>query len=111
MLVLHGNARRMGVVNMTTVRDELASTLEEGLRLQRQLVEDVRNEGVPVAELVAQVTVLERLDDQRDRLIGELRRTVSAGKRPSRTSPTVREILLETLAHFRWPQNAGFLEE
>jgi hypothetical protein len=31
--------------------------------------------------------------------------------RPARTSPPVREILLETLAHFRWPQNAGFLEE
>jgi hypothetical protein len=96
---------------MPAVRDELVSTLEEALRLQRQLVEDVRNEGVPVAELVAQVTVLERLDDQRDRLIGELRRTASAGMRPARTSPPVREVLLETLAHFRWPQNAGFLEE
>jgi hypothetical protein len=31
--------------------------------------------------------------------------------RPARTSPPVREILLETLADFRWPQNAGFLEE
>jgi hypothetical protein len=31
--------------------------------------------------------------------------------RPPRTSPPVREILLETLAEFRWPQNAGFLEE
>jgi hypothetical protein len=98
-------------MSMTPVRDELASTLEEALRLQRQLVEDVRNEGVPVAELVAQVTVLERLDDRRDELIGQLRRTASAGMRPARTSPPVREILLETLAHFRWPQNAGFLEE
>jgi hypothetical protein len=96
---------------MPAVRDELVSTLEEALRLQRQLVEDVRKEGVPVAELVAQVTMLERLDDERDRLIGELRRTASAGMRPARTSPPVREILLETLAHFRWPQNAGFLEE
>jgi hypothetical protein len=98
-------------MSMTAVRNELVSTLEEALRLQRQLVEDVRDEGVPVAELVAQVTVLERLDDQRDRLIGELRRTASAGMRPARTSPPVREILLDTLAHFRWPQNAGFLEE
>jgi hypothetical protein len=31
--------------------------------------------------------------------------------RPTRSSPPVREVLLETLAHFRWPQNAGFLEE
>jgi len=98
-------------MSMTAVRDQLVSTLEESLRLQRQLVEDVRNEGVPVAELVAQVTMLERLDDRRDQLIGQLRRTASAGMRPARTSPPVREILLETLAHFRWPQNAGFLEE
>jgi len=55
--------------------------------------------------------VLERLDGRRDQLIGQLRRTASAGMRPARTSPPIREILLETLAHFRWPQNAGFLEE
>lgn len=95
---------------MTTVRDELVATLEETLRLQQRLVDDVRDD-VPVADLVAQVSVLERLDDQRDRLMGQLRRTVSAGMRPARTSPPVREVLLETLADFRWPQNAGFLEE
>lgn len=96
---------------MPAVRDELAATLEETLRLQQRLMDDVRDDGVPVAELVAQVTVLERLDDRRDRLIDQLRRTASAGMRPARTSPPVREVLLETLAHFRWPQNAGFLEE
>ncbi len=96
---------------MPAVRDELVATLEETLRLQQRLMDDVRDEEVPIADLVAQVTVLERLDDRRDRLIGELRRTASAGRRPGRTSPPVREILLETLAHFRWPQNAGFLEE
>jgi hypothetical protein len=96
---------------MPAVRDELAATLEETLRLQQRLMDDVRDEGVPIADLVAQVSVLERLDERRDRLIGQLRRTASAGMRPARTSPPVREILLETLAHFRWPQNAGFLEE
>jgi hypothetical protein len=101
----------MSPVNMPGARDQLAATLEETLRIQRRLMDDVRDEAVPVADLVAQVSSLERLDGQRDRLIGELRRTVSAGRRPARTSPPVREILLETLAHFRWPQNAGFLEE
>ncbi len=96
---------------MPAVRDELAATLEETLRLQQRLVDDVRDEGVDVADLVAQVSVLERLDDRRDQLIGQLRRTASAGMRPARTSPPVREVLLETLADFRWPQNAGFLEE
>ena len=96
---------------MPAVRDELAATLQETLRLQQRLMDDVRDEGVPVADLVAQVSVLERLDDRRDQLISQLRRTASAGMRPARTSPPVREILLETLAHFRWPQNAGFLEE
>jgi hypothetical protein len=96
---------------MPAVRDELAATLQETLRLQQRLMDDVRDNGVPVADLVAQVSVLERLDDRRDQLIGQLRRTASAGMRPARTGPPVREILLETLAHFRWPQNAGFLEE
>jgi len=102
---------KITMVNMPAVRDELVATLEEALLLQQRLMEDVRDEVVPIADLVAQVSVLERLDDRRDRLIGELRRTASAGKRPGRTSPPVREILLETLAYFRWPQNAGFLEE
>ena len=111
MLVSHGIAGKIITVNMPAVRDELAATLEETLRLQQRLVDDVRDEGVDVADLVAQVSVLERLDDRRDQLIGQLRRTASAGMRPARTSPPVREILLETLADFRWPQNAGFLEE
>jgi hypothetical protein len=81
------------------------------MRLQQRLVDDVRDEEVDVADLVAQVSVLKRLDDRRDHLIGQLRRTASAGMRPSRSSQPVREILLETLADFRWPQNAGFLEE
>ena len=102
---------KMSIVDTPTVRDELAAILEETLRLQQQLMDDVRDDAVPVADLVARVSVLERLDDRRDRLIGQLRRTASAGMRPGRTSPPVREILLETLAHFRWPQNAGFLEE
>jgi hypothetical protein len=101
----------MTTVNTPAVRDELVATLEETLQLQQRLVDDVRDEGVAVADLVAQVSVLERLDERRDRLIGQLRRTASPGMRPARTSPPVREILLETLAHFRWPQNAGFLEE
>ena len=96
---------------MPAVRDELAATLDETLRLQQRLIDDVRDEGVAVADLVAQVSVLERLDERRDRLISQLRRTASAGQRPARTRQPVREILLETLAYFRWPQNAGFLEE
>jgi hypothetical protein len=98
-------------MNMPAVRDELAATLQETLRLQQRLMDDVRDEAVPVADLVAQVTVLERLDDRRDQLISQLRRTASAGMRPARTRSPVREVLLETLADCRWPQNAGFLEE
>src|SRR5271170_2024004 len=99
MLVTHGITGKVSTVNMPAVRDELAATLEETLQLQQRLMEDVRDEAVPVADLVAQVSVLERLDDRRDRLIGELRRTASAGMRPARTSPPVREILLQTLAY------------
>jgi hypothetical protein len=96
---------------MPAVRDELAATLQETLRLEQRLMDNVRDETVPVADLVAQVSVLERLDDRRDQLISQLRRTASAGRRPARTNPPVREVLLETLTDFRWPQNAGFLEE
>jgi hypothetical protein len=111
MLATHGKIGNMNGVETPAVRDELAATLEETLLLQQRLVDDVRDESVPVADLVAQVSVLERLDERRDQLVAQLRRTASAGMRPGRASPPVREILLETLAHFRWPQNAGFLEE
>jgi hypothetical protein len=101
----------MSTVNMLAVREQLVALLVETLQLNQGLIDGVNDESVPVGELVAQVSLIERLDDRRDELIGQLRRTASAGMRPARTSPPVREVLLETLAHFRWPQNAGFLEE
>ena len=101
----------MSGMNVPVVRDELVATLEEILRLQQQLVADARDDRVPVADLVAQVTKLERLDDRRDDLLGELRRTASADIRATRPGRPIREVVLETLTELRWPQNAGFLEE
>jgi hypothetical protein len=111
MLVSHGITDKLGAVNMPSAREQLVALLVETLQLNQGLIDGVNDESVPVGELVAQVSLIERLDDRRDELIGQLRRTASAGMRPARTSPPVREVLLETLAHFRWPQNAGFLEE
>jgi hypothetical protein len=99
------------VVNLPVVRDDLVAALEEALHLQQRLLASARDQGVPVADLVAQVTVLERLDDRRDELIGRLRRTASADIRAARLSPPIREVVLEALGDLRWPQNAGFLEE
>jgi hypothetical protein len=97
------------------VRDELVATLEESLRIQQQLVDDARDDGVPVADLVAQIltqkSVLERLDHQRDDLISQLRRTASDGQRAVRTGPPIRDVVLESLADFRWPQQARFVQE
>jgi hypothetical protein len=66
-------------VSLAAVRDDLAAALEETLRLTRRLAEDARDTEVPVAELVAQATMLGRLEQRREELIGELRRTASAG--------------------------------
>jgi len=66
---------------------------------------------VPVAELVAQSTMLDRLDQRRDELIGELRRTASAGLRATTPGPPIREVVLAALDELGWPQNARFLEE
>jgi hypothetical protein len=96
------------------VRDELVATLEEIYGLQRRLIAAVRNPRVPVTDLVAQVSVIERLDTRRDDLIGDLRHEASADLKAARPGPPVREVVLEALdalAAFRWPQNPGFLEE
>ncbi len=98
-------------VNMPVVRDELVATLEQTLRLMQQLTEDVRDDGVPVADLVAQSTMLGRLDQRREELISQLRRTASAGMRATTPSPPIREVVLQALDELGWPQNAGFLEE
>src|SRR5437773_3931319 len=111
MLVIHGTSGRIRRVNLPAARDELVTTLEEALHLQHQLVNAARDDGVPIADLVAQVSVLERLDDRRDELISQLRRTASAGIRATRPGPPIREVVLDILAELRWPQNAGFLEE
>jgi hypothetical protein len=92
-------------------REQLVETLEEQLRLQRKLVAAARNPRVAAPELVAQVSVLERLDERRDELIAELRRDASADMRAYRRSRPVRELVLEALTEFRWPQNAKFVQE
>jgi hypothetical protein len=99
------------VVSMTKVRDELVAALEESLQLARRLAADARDDEVPVAELVAQASLLGRLDDRREELIGELRRAASAGLRASRPGPPIRVVVLAALDELGWPQNARFLEE
>jgi hypothetical protein len=110
MGIRHGTGyiRRMSV---TTARDDLAAALEETLRLARRLAQDARDTTIPVAELVAQAAMLGRLDQRRDELIGELRRTASAGLRATQPGPPIREVVLAALDELGWPQNARFLEE
>jgi hypothetical protein len=98
-------------VSLAAVRDDLAAALEETLKLARQLAEDARDTDVPVAELVAQATLLGRLDERRGELIGQLRRTASAGLRATTPGPPIREVVLDALDELGWPQNARFLEE
>jgi hypothetical protein len=98
-------------VSMAAVRDDLAVALEETLKLARQLAEDARDTDVPVAELVAQATMLDRLDQRREELIGQLRRIASAGLRATTPGPPIREVVLTALDELGWPQNARFLEE
>lgn len=96
-------------------RDELVTTLEESLRIQQQLVDDARSDHVPVEDLVAQIltqkSVLERLGRQRDELVNRLRHTASDDHRAVRTSPPIRDVVLESLADFRWPQQARYVQE
>ena len=96
---------------LTAVRDELVAALEETLQLARRLAADARDGEVPVAELVAQASMLGRLDERRESLIGQLRREASAGVRAARPGLPVRAVVLAALDELGWPQNARFLEE
>src|ERR1700691_1440413 len=98
-------------VSLAAVRDDLAVALEETLKLARRLAEDAKDTDVPVAELVAQASMLGRLDERREELIGQLRRAASAGRRASRPGPPIRAVVLAALDELGWPQNARFLEE
>src|ERR1700678_4185932 len=93
------------IVPLTTVRDELVAALDETLRLARQLAADARDGEVPVAELVAQASMLGRLDERRENLIGQLRREASAGGRAAPPGLPVRAVVLTALDELRWPQN------
>jgi len=98
-------------VTLPVVRDELIATLEQTQRLAQRLAADARDHEVPIADLVAQATMLERLDQRREELIGQLRRSASAGIRATTPGPPIREVVLQALDELQWPQNAGFLEE
>ena len=102
---------KVPVVSLTKARDELVVALEETLQLAQRLAADARDDGVPVAELVAQASMLGRLDERREELIGQLRRAASAGRRASRPGPPIRAVVLAALDELGWPQNARFLEE
>lgn len=93
------------------MRGDLAAALEETLKLAGRLAADARDTDVPVAELVAQATMLDRLDQRREELIERLRRTASAGLRAAQPGPPIREVVLAALDELGWPQNARFLEE
>lgn len=99
------------IVEVPVVRGELVAALEESLRLTESLAADARDREVPVAELVARATMLDRLDERREVLLGELRRTASAGIRATSPGKPIREVVLEALDQLGWPQNAGFCEE
>jgi len=99
------------VVSLTKVRDELVAALDETLQLARRLAADARDGDVPVAELVAQASMLGRLDERREELIGQLRRAASAGRRASGPGLPMRAVVLAALDELGWPQNARFLEE
>jgi len=98
-------------VTLPVARDELIATLEQTRRLAQRLADDARDDEVPVADLVAQATMLGRLDQRREELIDQLRRTASAGLRATKPGPPIREVVLRALSELEWPQNAGFLEE
>src|ERR1700678_1001344 len=97
------------VVRLTAVRDELVAALDETLQLARRLAADARDGEVPVAELVAQASMLGRLDQRRENLIGQLRREASAGVRASRPGLPVRAVGLTALDQLGGAQNAPSL--
>src|ERR1700754_518901 len=92
-------------VSLGAVRDNLAVTVEESLKLTQRLAEDARDTDVPVAELVAQATMLGRLEQRRAELLDELRRTASAGLRAPQPGPPIRQVVLTALDDLGWPQN------
>jgi hypothetical protein len=111
MVLSHGNTASIAQVREPAGRQELVATLEESLRRLEHLLADARDQRVPVADLVAQISAMERLDDRRDELVGWLRRAASAGLRAARPGPAFRVLVLEALEELRWPQNTRFLEE
>jgi hypothetical protein len=98
-------------VSSFLLREQLVATLEETLRIQRQLVDRARDPRVTLPDLIAQVSLVERLDDHRDELLAGMRREAKASSRAERGSPPVREVVLSALTEFGCPQNARFLGE
>lgn len=101
----------MTVVSTSLLREQLVATLEETLRIQRQLVDRARDPHVPLPDLIAQVSLVERLDDHRDELLAGLRREAKAISRAEHRSQPVREVVLGALTAFGCPQNARFVGE
>jgi hypothetical protein len=93
-----------------SLRARLREVVLHGQREQARLLELIEDPTAEPELLVDQIDVLERLDDERDELVGELRREATRLAR-RRGERSARQLLLAALAKIDGPQQAGFLQE
>jgi hypothetical protein len=91
-------------------RARLRDVVLEEQREHGRLLQLIEEPTVEPELLVDQIDLLERLDDKRDELVGELRREATRLAR-RRGERSARQLLLAALARIGMPQQAGFLQE
>src|SRR5919204_937979 len=93
-----------------SLRTRLREVVLQGQKEHERLLQLIEEPTVEPELLVDQIDVLERLDDERDELVGELRREATKLARRKGERST-RQLLLAALVRIGMPQQAGFLQE
>jgi hypothetical protein len=98
------------MADQASVRARLREVVLEGRRQHERLLRLIEDHSVEPELLVDQIDVLEHLDDERDELVGEMRREATRLAR-RRGERSARQLLLAALGRLDTPQPAVFLQE
>jgi hypothetical protein len=99
-------------VSTDELRAQLVSVLRRGADLHAQLIELAERADIDLVQLADQVDVLERLDDERDGLLQQLRRDSVRNIRKPQDERTNRQLVFESLDELGgFPQRSALVRD
>jgi hypothetical protein len=99
------------MIYMNNARTRLTDVLRATSQLQDELLELAEDDSVSAAVLVDYVERIERLDEERDKLVDALKTEATSAPRRPQDEKTTRQWVFTALDEIGWPVSARFLQD